>query len=215
MIICFLGNDGSGKTAYALKIYQQLQKNGFTCKYLHLESLFIGKILEFKNNFNNNESLGNNILPHDNSRNTGFFKYLVNYIKIVMFMLDNLSFYILKMKWNMDTNTILILDRYFYDTIISSIILKTNPYLIEKIYLKIFPLPEAIILLNIDYKTACHRKGELIFETNQDLFCKKSNIYNNFCSKLSAKLLIVESSSDFDICHNEIEKWISIILEDR
>lgn len=198
MIICFLGIDGSGKTAYSLNLYNQLITKGFNCKYLHFKSVFLGKLLRFRETTSGNKRLilKSKTYQVSNKHNrTLHFSMNIILVKlyILLLLFDDILFYLCYFKFK-QKEEILICDRYFYDSIVSNRLLGLKGKFITDFYYRIFPNPDILFLLEIDPKVAYERKKDE--EILSDLINKSELYFTTFLS--TPNLIKINSLNNFD-----------------
>jgi thymidylate kinase len=192
MLVIFIGIDGSGKTTYALKLYQELKVRGIKCKYIHFDSLFAYKLLNTINNIAN-LTKKERVAPKDlSAKRSSFVSIVKGTILFLILVIDDIFFYLLRLKG--EEKEIVICDRYFYDSAISCIYSGARESFIYKIYRKIFPLPDMIFLLDIDPSIAYSRKQE---DSVNYLACKRE-IYLNLYLIIQCRKIKIDSSNLFN-----------------
>lgn len=206
MLICFLGIDGSGKTTCALELHKQLTIMGFSCKYVHFESIFIHKLLKLYMKFNTNSSNESNSRDKNIPNCQACPNPIASKLFIYVLFIDNFIFYILNI-FN-SKEKILICDRYYLDNFINYSYLRSNSKIIENAYRMIFRNPDLTFFLNLDPIIAYNRKHE---DSLEYLRFKKS-IYMNICLKKLNHVVELDSTIDIKnlspIILNEVVKLI-------
>jgi thymidylate kinase len=151
MIVALMGNDGTGKTSLANQLEVELSKKGYVVKYYNTFEHFLLKylisiIFKFKTAISIKAKPKVNNIHSVNS--TLFLKcwtYVV-YFDCVVFYL-----YLIFRKKRIN-----ILDRYFYDFLISYEELNCTSKLTAKLFLTL-PKPEIIYILKVDPQSAYER----------------------------------------------------------
>lgn len=211
MIICFIGIDGSGKTTYALKLYQELKEEGFKCEYIHFDSLFAHRLLNIVKIASLTTTKIKYIYPKDSSKKGILF--LISIIKgttwSLILIIDNIFFYLLKLLKSKKKEEVVICDRYFYDSAISSIYSGAKEYFIYRIYQWIFPSPDIMFLIDVDAQTAYSRKQE---ESLEYLACKRE-LYLKLYSIMQCKKIKINSSIYFNKSFAVIRDNVHKLLE--
>ncbi|MBI2028463.1 MAG: hypothetical protein HYT07_02525 [Candidatus Levybacteria bacterium] len=156
-IITLIGNDGSGKTYQAKKIFEEMKKNKIPAKVIHFDHFFL-KIPKFAASNKYLTSQG------EEDQSIRLFKTLKgNKIFQLVFpiiaYIDFLFFYIFKIIFV--SEKIVILDRYFYDKLIKFYDLNICNQKIFNLLLSIAPVPNLTLYLNLSPKVGFKRKEEM------------------------------------------------------
>ena len=140
IIVTFLGPDGSGKTTLINTIAADLKKKKIFCKYLHLRpNLFKAKYKIVKD-------------PHNQILRSKF----LSLSKLVYWLI------LFKIYFFFNKKTFFLFDRYPYDLLIDPVRYRFNLNKnITKIFLRLFPKPKMIIVLNISHRIILRRKREV------------------------------------------------------
>jgi len=140
IIITFLGPDGSGKTTLINSIAADLKKKKILCKYLHLRPNF----------FRVNHKVVKD--PHNQILRSKF----LSLSKLVYWLI------LFKIYFFFNKKTFFLFDRYPYDLLIDPVRYRFNLNKnITKIFLRLFPKPKMIIVLNISHRIILRRKREV------------------------------------------------------
>jgi len=146
-MICFIGIDGSGKTTHANNLCRELQLIGIKCIYIRPESL-IAKA--FSGKYAGLMSSHKNALRTDHTDTSlrsllsVFFKLLF----VILLIIDSYIVYIARVIPHLRRGTIIIYDRYSYD----SLSLWDSP--LTKLFIKSAPKPDVTFLLDLPETTA-------------------------------------------------------------
>ena len=157
IIIAFVGNDGSGKTYQAAKIFQQLKRDGSSVKLIHFNHIFL-KIPKFasSNTYLSIEGQENQSIKLFNvlkaNRLFGLIFPIVAYLDFLVFYYRHVIFSFEK---------IIIFDRYFIDKLIKFYDLGICNEKLFFLILKITPLPTLAIYLDVSAEVSFRRKQEL------------------------------------------------------
>ena len=205
MIISFIGIDGSGKSSYSSKLYNELKLNGLNCKFIHFESVFAHIFMKIlygvskKKVANKKDKLANNTRSN-NSTKYKYGKYLWAFILIA----DDILFYLL----NFNKRNLIICDRYFYDSAVTSINSGINNSKIYRIYNLLFPKPDLTFLMDIDPNIAYERRQEELLAN----LINKDKIYKDLYTQLKSNKMKINSAENFDksfiLIKNEVTKLI-------
>lgn len=197
MLICFIGIDGSGKTTYALKLYQELKTKGFKCRYIHFDSLFAHTVLNIANKIANlatTKTKHAKLKDSSEKRASSFISTIKGTIWSLILIIDGIFFNLLKLKKKRE---IVICDRYFYDSAISCIYSGAKESFIYKIYQQFFLLPDIMFLMDVEPKTAYNRKQD----ESLKYLARKRELYLKLYSTMPmtrCKKIKVDSSNHFD-----------------
>lgn len=180
MLICFIGMDGSGKTTLAKKACKILKKSNKDVEYRHiLDYSIIKKLSCFRKPSKKSKS----------ETKEQKWSMTITILRQIIFILDIILFYFIKFFHN--RKKILILDRYFYDTIPRIKFFSQCAVLPISFYLNFIPKPNEIIYVKLDPKTAFKRKPEDV----ESLYHEAHKTYENITKKLKHKTIINENRS--------------------
>lgn len=156
-IIAIIGNDGSGKTYQANRVFEELKNDKISVKLVHSDHLFIRIPKSFRSNKyfsikgEKSQSIklfrilkGNNLF--------GFIFPLISYF-------DFLVFYLVEVWFSL--GEIIVFDRYFYDKLVKFYDLGICNHSVFNLLLKITPAPEFTIYLDLPGDVNFKRKREL------------------------------------------------------
>lgn len=190
IFICFLGIDGSGKSTLANYLLQELNERGYEVSYiwwLEGENTLVRRLLRlaFKGkNVNRTEHINVNKRKTYSLINKGYiFIILFNYLLFGLIKTKNL--------FNIKKSNIIILDRYYYDTILalsSEFKLNCNyKNYILRIYDKLLRRPDLIFIIDVPPEVSFSRKNEdyKSLEYAKHLYESYKNFYpklNRSCS---------------------------------
>ncbi len=205
MIVSFIGIDGSGKSSYSSRLYDELKLKDINCKFVHFESLFAHIFIKMlyklsKKEVTNKENKSTNNEKVNASKKYKYGKYLWT----VLLITDDILFYLL----NFNKRDLIICDRYFYDSAVTSINSGINNSKIYKIYDLLFPKPDLTILMDIDPNIAYERRQEEILAN----LISKDTIYKDLYTQLKSNKIRINSAENFDksfiLIKNEVMKLI-------
>lgn len=170
-IIVFVGNDGSGKTYQAKRVFQNLGKDRLSVKLIHFDHFFlrIPKLIESNKYFSTKGEKSQSIKLFRVLRGNVLFGVIFPIIAY----LDFLVFYLIKIMFSLEK--IIILDRYFYDKLIKFYDLKICSPMLFNLLMQITPVPNATIYLDLGADVSFKRKKELTISilNNRRILYKK------------------------------------------
>jgi thymidylate kinase len=207
MLICFIGIDGSGKTTYSKKLQSSLNKY-YSCEYLHFDTIFAGNLMNIIakiDNPNKNSSL-NDITSYSEKNKRGFLKLFSMYIWALVLLLDDFIFYIKKLLFR--RRSVIICDRFFYDTAITLTYSGVKASLVFFIYQKVFPKPDLVIFMDIEPIIAYNRKKE----DSLDYLKEKRELYNYFFLNFCNEKIKVNTDDDFEDTYRIIKLKVEKML---
>jgi thymidylate kinase len=187
LLICFIGQHGSGKTTHALALRKALLAKGLGCKYLRLEYTFT-KFLPKKVR-EEAKNVAPLVVPHltqieKGKGNSGLVKLLVQ----VFLLMDCYITYFIKIT-PLDARFVVICDRYFFEWF--------NYYgkIEERHFLPLIPKPDLAFLLDLPAAIAASRatlsEDKLI--PLSSFYLERQNLLN---LAYRMKFIIVNSTSD-------------------
>lgn len=156
-IVAIIGNDGSGKTYQARRIFYKLKKEKKLVKLIHADHLFL-KIPSF---FSSNKYFSPN---GQKSQSIKLFSIMQGNLLFSLFFpilayLDFLAFYLMHVWFSL--KNVIIFDRYFYDKLIKFYNLGICSKGIYYLLLKITPIPTLTLYLDLSADISFRRKREL------------------------------------------------------
>lgn len=213
IIICFQGNDGSGKSTQAKKLEEYLKTDNLNVSYLWNKfepclSRPITKIVSIL--FFKKKGIYENYSEHvKQKRNLVKNRFISKAYKSIW-----LSDYILQIEFRLAKSylksDILILDRYYYDAVVDvatdlSFSEKETTNLVKKIS-KIFPNPDLIFLLDVPADVSCKRKEDI---PSIDYIKERRGIYLKIGKFVGMN--IIDGTKN----ENEIHSFIRRCLNDK
>jgi len=201
-IISFSGIDGSGKSTMAKRAQLCLNSRGADARLVEVYkgSIYItlGRIVGvFSDRMKSSiESIHN--------KQKGIKPRVLNLFRKICLALDIIIFS-LRSVFPRVLNSVIVCDRYFFDTIVHYIFLGVLSEPEARFFLKIVPRPDIAVVLTVDEKTAQAREGDhadiLYYE-------KKNYLYKKIAKELG--LRIINTSKDVDNVWAEIKPIVSI-----
>lgn len=190
MLIAFCGVDGSGKTTFANKTVDYLRKEDYSVKLIKpFEYLLLKNYLKTKDS--------KVIL---NKKSKPYYYKFWGFLALI----DNLLYYLVRIKPLLKKYDFVICDRYFYDFVTSFLYYGFIFKWFAKIYLNILPKPGLLFVLDVTPKLALKR--EKIDKHSIDFYKEQTKCYK----KISQKLGILLDTSKKNI-FPDIKKHIKLL----
>ena len=205
MLLTFSGLDGSGKSTliellinhkkarkYSIKVLTMYDHIGLFALFRGLRNgifKFFGSPIKDKTKL----KFGNSPDEIINAENRGWFMQIILrflrqiWIKKAVLLLDIFIMHGYRLYFERICKNVLILDRYFYDSLVDILIKKPNDNFMNMI-LRYIPQPTISIFIDVPPKTSFNRKGEFSIEYLE-------NRYKFYCSIFSKKPEIVVLSN--------------------
>lgn len=168
IMICFQGNDGSGKSTQVKKLISAIEKRNLSVKRVWNRfepriSLPITKIVKMV--FFKNKGIYENYSDHVKQKRTlfqnNFISKAYKYIWLTDY-LTQISFRLIKSYFK---NDVILLDRYYYDAVVDVStelnFSETETISLVKKLSKFFPRPDLIFLLDVPEEISFERKDDI------------------------------------------------------
>lgn len=207
-IVCFIGIDGSGKTAHARELLSEIEKSGRKCKYVWFREPFFfsfpficvcrvlrfSKIIRSANNYTYTQR-------EYKTRPISIVWPWIRFVDLVIWMVGSVcipaifGFHV-------------ICDRFVHDILIDTIFDIGNAELprtrIGQLMMKTVPQPSLIVLLDIDEQIAFKRKRDI---PNVEYLVTRRKLYNLLASHLAIRT--VNTDRPFPVVHKEVQALAS------
>jgi len=206
VLVAFIGIDGSGKTTLAKNILRKLRQNSdvnavIICPFDYILLKYLLAIL--RNIHETKFRRGPFLIKDSQSVIIRFWPYLA--------LIDNLIYFMLRIKPISWRNKYVICDRYFYDFITIFEYLGYCGHIMSSIYSSAIPRPDITFLLDVNPEIA--RKREINDRHNPDFFIEQRNRYISLANKLDFK--IIRTNQRIEKAEEEIMCHISNYLRER
>jgi len=208
-IICISGPDGTGKTTQAKLLEKNLKNEGIKCKYLWLRFyhffslplLLIARLMGYSEMITYKANIKIGYHYFYKSKLLSKVYPIVLYIDTLLFMVLKVYVYVYIFK------TVVICDRFIYDTIMDIITSTQNEKFIYsnmgKYYINLIPHNALTFILITDKKTIISRRSGIVYDKNIE---NKIDEYKYISNLLYVKKL--DSSKNKNEIHDEIKKLI-------
>lgn len=169
VFICFTGIDGSGKTTLAKLLTDQLNRDGFECKYVYNRlTPFLLKpfIIIGQKLFLRRKSISENYAEYSATKRKALRNNPLSLIYQWLLLLDYSIQVFLKVKIPLMRGESIICDRYIYDTLVTDLAVDFS-YSNNKInrtlnrFFRLFPRPELTFLVDVPEDVAYQRKSDI------------------------------------------------------
>lgn len=199
LFIAIIGTDGSGKSTVINKLSAELAPVFRRISLQHWKpSLF---------NKNNSQKI-TVTEPHKEAPRSIF----VSCVKLLIYLLQYLSGYVIKIFPMKVRSTLIVFDRYYYDFLVDQKRFRLKlPKKIIKIFSFLIPRPDLIFHLNTKPSIALERKNEL----NLEELKRQNEEFASLRNLLKERFFIIENNEDAVSAVNKITSVVFNYLEKR
>lgn len=215
ILICFQGNDGSGKSTQVKKLKSSIEKEGLNVSYvwnrfkprLSLPITKLVKLLFFRKkgiyeNYSEHVKQKKSLVQNNFIAKAYKYVWLSDYISQILFRLA--KSYI--------KSDVILLDRYYYDAVVDistdlNFSKKDTIKLVNKIS-KIFPSPDLIFLLDVPEEVSYERKDDI---PSIEYIKERRQVY--LAIGVFLEMFIIDGTKNKDEIHSIILKHSSRCLK--